>query len=272
MKHHVRRTPHKARTRFRSSIGALLVAAVLAQPATLAATPPTKAPVTEASITRAPSTRASITKLSTVQTSPAVTPDAVGRPALTIFDIFTFQTVTKSGAPGRWDPCVPISWRLYKPGAPKGAVALLKKSFNKVSAITGLVFEYRGYAPRSAVRGGTAGITIGFMPRSSMLEVEGVPDASGSASLSGFEMADGRIVYTSATVTLLRSRFSPRAKVSVWEPLILHELGHAVGLDHVDDRSQVMYPYEQSFRSYQYGDEAGLKLLGAAAGCNPISP
>jgi hypothetical protein len=247
----VRRNLLKGRPLFRSVIGALLVAALLAQPSSLAAAPPTEVASTKASTVAAP--------------------DSVGRPALTIFDIFTFQAVTKSGAPGRWDPCVPITWRLYKPGAPKGVVAQLKKSFNKVSAITGLVFEYRGYAPRSAVRGGTAGITIGFMPRSSMLAVEGVPDASGSAAVSGFEMADGRIVYTSATVTLLRSRFSPRAKVSVWEPLILHELGHVIGLDHVDDPAQVMYPYEQKFRSYQYGDEAGLKLLGRAAGCNPAT-
>ena len=202
--------------------------------------------------------------------TPVMAPKGLRRPALTILDTYAFQYVSASGEPGRWDPCTPISWRLYKPGAPKGVLALLKRDFKKVSAASGLTFVYKGYAPRSAVRAEQPGITIAFMPRSSMLAVDGVPNASGSASLSGIETPSGRVVLTGATVTFLRSRFSPRKKVSVWEPLILHELAHAVGLDHVDDASQVMYPYERSFREYQPGDLAGLKRLGIEAGCNPI--
>ena len=205
-----------------------------------------------------------------VRLGPVSTYVGAVRPTLTVLDSYDFQFVSKSGEPGRWDPCVPIQWRLYKPGAPKGVLALLKKDFNKVSAITGLVFEYKGYAPRSAVKAEQPGITIAFMPRSSMLVVDGVPNASGSTSLSGVETASGRVVYTGATVTFLRSRFSPRRKVSVWEPLILHELAHAVGLGHVEDATQTMYPYERSYREFQPGDIAGLKRLGAAEGCNPI--
>ena len=185
-------------------------------------------------------------------------------------DDYSFQLVADDGSPGRWDPCVVISWRMYKPGAPPGALALLKKDFKKLAQATGMTFEYRGYAPRSAVKSGGNGIVVAFMPRSSMLTVDGVPDASGATAVSGFQTSGNRVVFTGAAVTLLRGRFSPKRPVSVWEPVILHELAHAVGLDHVESTSQVMHSYEGSFRSYQPGDLAGLKLLGREAGCNPV--
>jgi hypothetical protein len=51
--------------------------------------------------------------------------------------------------------------------------------------------------------------------------------------------------------------------------LYLHELGHVVGLDHVGDRKQVMYPLvsKSSPAKYAKGDLAGLRRLGKPAGC-----
>jgi len=51
--------------------------------------------------------------------------------------------------------------------------------------------------------------------------------------------------------------------------LLLHEIGHAMGLDHAGATSQIMYPSLQSgFRGrYEAGDLAGLHALGAEQGC-----
>ena len=51
--------------------------------------------------------------------------------------------------------------------------------------------------------------------------------------------------------------------------LLLHELGHAVGLQHVYDSSQVMNPTitTASPPDYAAGDRTGLRLVGANAGC-----
>jgi matrixin len=50
--------------------------------------------------------------------------------------------------------------------------------------------------------------------------------------------------------------------------VLLHELGHAIGLGHVDDRTQVMNPIIYGdLGAYQSGDLAGLYMLGAAQGC-----
>jgi predicted Zn-dependent protease len=51
--------------------------------------------------------------------------------------------------------------------------------------------------------------------------------------------------------------------------LLLHELGHAVGLRHVSDDSQVMYPVigKTSPAGYAAGDRTGLAKVGRGAGC-----
>jgi hypothetical protein len=55
--------------------------------------------------------------------------------------------------------------------------------------------------------------------------------------------------------------------------VLLHELAHAVGLGHVLDPTQVMYPHTTHSESqFGAGDRAGLAALGAAAGCHPAPP
>jgi predicted Zn-dependent protease len=50
------------------------------------------------------------------------------------------------------------------------------------------------------------------------------------------------------------------------EPVLLHELGHAVGLGHYNG-SVVMNPLDRGFATYQPGDRAGLAALYRPASC-----
>ncbi len=52
-------------------------------------------------------------------------------------------------------------------------------------------------------------------------------------------------------------------------PVLMHELAHAVGLDHVPDPTQLMNATASSTgpTTYGAGDLTGLWQVGAAAGC-----
>ena len=64
----------------------------------------------------------------------------------------------------------------------------------------------------------------------------------------------------------LQPGFDDRA--TSWGATLLHELGHIVGLDHVDDPAQVMHHLPGSGPvEWGDGDREGLAAVGAAAGC-----
>jgi hypothetical protein len=50
--------------------------------------------------------------------------------------------------------------------------------------------------------------------------------------------------------------------------IVLHELGRVVGLDHVDDPEQLMFPEQQGVLDFAAGDLTGLARLGSGA-CVP---
>jgi hypothetical protein len=55
---------------------------------------------------------------------------------------------------------------------------------------------------------------------------------------------------------------SPRTPANLLHETLIHELGHAVGLDHAAGTDQVMSPVLTGANDYQAGDLAGLRLLG----------
>ena len=50
-------------------------------------------------------------------------------------------------------------------------------------------------------------------------------------------------------------------------PVVLHEWGHVMGLDHVDERGQLMHEAGGGVTDLGPGDLEGLRRLGRSQGC-----
>jgi hypothetical protein len=96
----------------------------------------------------------------------------------------------------------------------------------------------------------------------------------GNSFYSGYQEADGTevgkifrggVVLNADQEHRLRNGFG---RGYTWGEVIEHELGHVVGLDHPENRRQIMY-YSVARRNAAWGagDLKGLRLVGDGGGC-----
>jgi hypothetical protein len=163
---------------------------------------------------------------------------------------------------GRWNPCEPIDYVVNAYGADQAMLTQLDLAIAGVENATGLDFVYRGST--------TAGHD--FRPPAGADAVLGFSDPSRTPQLAGsvigigggsFNPDTGRVStgFALADVEGIVSAEKLRAT-------FLHEIAHMVGLDHVGDSNQLMYPSATAaISTYQNGDREGLWRVGAAQGC-----
>jgi hypothetical protein len=220
-----------------------------------------------------------------VTTSPAVSAAEASSYAVSTTTLPDGSTTTV-----RWDPCAGrITFQVNVGALPRaersGAVREAKKKVRQLAKASGLRFSYRGktsFVPRSDNAGSQpAELVVGYV----RAEQTDYPLAGPVAGYGGYSFGwqgrtDGSISYgvSSAYVVIdvsdTRTWSTSLTRGGVTRPGLLgHELGHAVGLMHVADRQQLMYPslHGGSPRTYADGDRTGLEQVGRAAGClHPI--
>lgn len=170
----------------------------------------------------------------------------------------------------RWDPCTVHRYRINPQGAWKGHRKDVRTAFEQISEATGLRFRfagttrYVGWSPRPGHYPADASFTVSWAKPTVLRLLAGGVVGVGGASWSGIEFSQGRVTLDSTW-----HLGGPRSWVKRQRQLLLlHELGHALGLGHVDDRRQVMNPSLQDLPgAYSAGDLAGLETLGAHQGC-----
>lgn len=189
-----------------------------------------------------------------------------------------------STAPVTWDPCRPIRYVVYGT-PPPGAENVVAQAVAQISAATGLRFQAvgtttelpasAGRAPYQPQRYGRrwAPLVVAWTDpqRTPRLEGNVVGLGGGEAVADG----TGHLTYVTGSVWLDEPDLArhltdegPTA-VAMVRAVALHELGHAVGLDHVKDASQIMYPEAQLQTTVLgAGDRRGLAMLGRGA-CAP---
>ena len=176
----------------------------------------------------------------------------------------------------RWDPCQPI--RYVVGGLPPfpGAAKLLKSAITEVSRTTGLMFEYAGStselaserrAPYQPDRYGKrwAPVLVAWTDPIVVARLNGpvVGIGGGDAVTPPGDVArivSGIVYFDAPELATMLQRPTGKADVRA---VMLHELGHLVGLQHVNDPTAIMFPQESpTVANYSSGDLRGLAFAG----------
>ena len=202
--------------------------------------------------------------------------------ATTVTGGFAFTAVQPDGGgPVAYSPCRPIHYVVRPDGAPARGEALIAEAIASGSAATGLQFvddgvtqeapstDREAYQPELYGRR-WAPVLITWSTAAESPELAGdVAGVAGSASVT----RAAHSVYVTGSVTLDSEDIGGLAAAPGTRPtavgIVMHELGHLVGLDHVDDPTQLMFPStELAVTDFAAGDRAGLAALGTGQ-CAP---
>lgn len=172
--------------------------------------------------------------------------------------------------PVGWNPCQPVRYAVNPDEMPDGARDLVERAIARMSEATGLEFEDAGDTQRRPFTGAlvplgaTQPVVIAWgdsfeFPRFA----DDVAGLGGAASEQG---VTGRRYYVTGGVALSTDTFTDKSvalRTEQMEAIILHELGHLVGLTHVEDAGELMADENSGRLDLGPGDREGLALLGA---------
>ncbi len=175
-----------------------------------------------------------------------------------------------------YDPCRAIHYVTNSALAPEGWQDRLTGAIDRVSEATGLQFVYDGETEEAPSSTRTPFQPDRYGDRWAPVLVawttpEANPGLAGNVAGLGGSIAitmTGRSpVYVTGQIELdapqLARGLGRSGADEMVRAVIEHELGHLVGLDHVDDPTQLMNPYMvPGHTDYAAGDLTGLSILG----------
>ncbi len=161
------------------------------------------------------------------------------------------------GTPVRWPAEQTISWALNRLWpVDEQAQALVSKAITMIAAASGLRFSQVAdidIDPDEEVRHLVVGVRFVI----SLPQQRADNTVAGTACPRSVASGHGRRHYDTADVRAYAGDGAPPLGV------LLHELGHAVGLAHVRSRAEVMHPHYVGLDTLGEGDRLGLRALGA---------
>lgn len=204
--------------------------------------------------------------------------DAAARGSASSYSLAKVQ-----GQVARWNPCAPIHYRVNTTYAPSGALTDTKTAVSRIAKETGMTFVYDGSTKTIPTKKGAraAGITVAWakpgtgtgktdlLPGGKTIGTGGFNAAyriNGNV-ITGMRIVNGYVVIDTASNKLKAGFTDNKNGATTRGALLEHELGHAIGLNHVNDKTQIMNAVIGGYSTFGAGDIAGLRKVGKPAGC-----
>ena len=166
------------------------------------------------------------------------------------------------GQPHRFDLGEPIPFKVRETGGPADGLKLVRECLQRIADATGFRFKYAGMDDRfPGFDQHLRGLWIGWIfpeEDDSGRMVEGKVIGLGGPRSTGAVLSGG--VATVRAFLDYDEGFGPQGVGNV----LLHELGHAMNLGHVQDARQIMFPFSgPDISGFGGGDLYGLWVLGS---------
>ena len=182
-----------------------------------------------------------------------------------------FLQTRDDGSPVTYSSCKPVRIAVYPAGGPAGAESVVREAVDAVAAASGLdmvvLGSFGGHAAQWNFQTATVRIddpvVVSWQDGEALARM--TSDVAGLGGSPTWTLPSGTRVYAAGTIALSRDHYrdleaaGDRAEQVA---IVIHELGHVLGLGHVDDEGEIMAARNSGQTTLGPGDREGLRALG----------